>query len=198
MEIRSNTYPDFSSAEEVDVKMFANGADVSVPGAVWNIVTKSGGNQTHGRLSELYISPTFQADNLDDTLRAQGLSYPNSLKYFTDFGADLGGKIVKDKLWFYGAYRNRQNKQAIPGLSAATGPDGLYSTADDVAYLPVIYTHNYTGKLSSADTELPARRVLRARLLGQQRRRREPAGRAAVHSAGSVDDRDVQSDELAR
>jgi hypothetical protein len=148
LEIRSNTYPDFSSAEEVDVKMFANSADVSIPGAVWNIVTKSGGNQFHGRLSELYINPKFQGDNLDATLRSQGLSYPNSLKYFTDFGADLGGKIVQDKLWFYGNFRDRQNKQAIPGLSAAPGPDGQYGTADDVPYFPVIFTRNYTGKLS--------------------------------------------------
>ena len=148
LEIRSNTYPDFSSAEEVDVKMFANSADVSVAGAVWNIVTKSGGNDFHGRISELYINPKFQADNLDATLRAQSLSYPNSLKYFTDFGSDLGGKIIQDKLWFYGNFRHRQNKQAIPGLSLAPGPDGQYGTADDVPYFPVIYTNNYTAKLS--------------------------------------------------
>jgi hypothetical protein len=148
LEIRSNTYPDFSTAEEVDVKLFANSADVSTPGAVWNIVTKSGGNDAHGRLAEQYINSSLQGNNLDSTLIAQGLSYPDRLEYFHDFGADLGGRVVRDKLWFYGNFRNRQNKRTIPGLAASPGNDGVYGTVDDVPQLPVVSTRNYTGKLS--------------------------------------------------
>ena len=44
-EIRSNTYPDFSSAQEIDVRSFGNSADVAESGSVWNLVSKSGGNQ---------------------------------------------------------------------------------------------------------------------------------------------------------
>ena len=157
--IRSNTYPDFSTAEEVDVKLFANSADVSTPGAVWNIVTKSGGNTFHGRIAEQYINSALQGNNLDSTLIAQGLSYPDRLKYFTDFGADLGGRLVRDKLWFYGNLRNRQNKRTIPGLAASPGSDGVYGTVDDIPHLPIVSTKNYTGKLSyqpSANYQLVA------------------------------------------
>ena len=48
-EIRSNTYPDFSSAAEVDIKSFGNSADIAESGSVWNLVSKSGGNDFHGR-----------------------------------------------------------------------------------------------------------------------------------------------------
>ena len=148
LQIRSNTYPDFSTAEEVDVKLFANSADVSTPGAVWNIVTKSGGNDFHGRIAEQYINSRLQGNNLDATLIAQGLSYPDRLRYFSDLGMDLGGRIVRDKLWFYGNFRDRQNKRTIPGLSASPGADGVYGTVDDIPHLPVVSTKNYTSKLS--------------------------------------------------
>ena len=147
-EIRSNTYPDFSSAQEVDVKSFGNSADVAEPGSVWNIVSKSGGNAFHGRLAEQYINDKFQSNNLDDNLRSQGLSFVDSVIYFTDFNADLGGKIVPDKLWFYGAYRDRQNQRSVAGLALTPGADGVYGTGDETPHLPVVWTMNWTGKLS--------------------------------------------------
>jgi outer membrane receptor protein involved in Fe transport len=152
LEIRSNTYPDFSSAEEVDIKTFANGADITTPGAVWNIVTKSGGNQFHGRYAEQYINKAFQSSNIDDTIRAQGLSIADSVRYFSDWNSDLGGKIVKDKLWFYGNFRDRENRRAVAGLASAPGPDGIYGTGDEPPYYPIVYTRNYTGKLSYQPT----------------------------------------------
>ena len=151
-EIRSNTYPDFSSAQEVDVKSFGNSADVAEPGSVWNIVSKSGGNAFHGRYAEQYINDKFQSNNLDDNLRSQGLSFVDSVIYFTDFNADLGGKIVPDKLWFYGAYRHRRNQRSVAGLALTPGADGVYGTGDETPHLPVVWTQNWTGKLSYQPT----------------------------------------------
>ena len=34
----------------------------------------------------------------------QGSDRPNHIDQITDYGADLGGPIVKDKLWFWGSY----------------------------------------------------------------------------------------------
>ena len=147
-EIRSNTYPDWSSAQEVDVRSFGNTADVADAGSVWNLVSKSGGNQFHGRYAEQYINDTFQSNNLDDTLRAQGLSFTDSVVHFSDFNSDLGGKIVPDKLWFYGNFRDRRNKRSVAGLALEPGPDKLYGTGDETPHLPVVWTMNWTGKLS--------------------------------------------------
>jgi hypothetical protein len=152
VEIRSNTYPDFSTAQEVDLKTFANGADVTTPGAVWNIVTKSGGNEFHGRLAEQFMHHQFQSSNTDATLLAQGLTIADSVRYFSDWNSDLGGRIVRDKLWFYGNYRDRENRRAVAGLAASPGPDGVYGTGDEPPYYPIVYTRNYTGKLSYQPT----------------------------------------------
>jgi hypothetical protein len=151
-EIRSNTYPDFSSAQEIDVRSFGNSADIAESGSVWNLVSKSGGNQFHGRYAEQYISDKFQSNNLDDKLRSQNLSFVDSVIHFSDFNSDLGGKVVPDKLWFYGGWRDRRNKRSVAGLALNPGGDGVYGTLDDVPHLPVVWTMNWTGKLSYQPT----------------------------------------------
>jgi hypothetical protein len=151
-EIRSNTYPDFSSAQEVDVRSFGNSADIAEPGSVWNLVSKSGGNQYHGRYAEQYINDKFQSNNLDDKLKSQGLSFTDSVIHFNDFNSDLGGKVIEDQLWFYGAYRDRRNKRSVAGLALTPGPDNKYGTGDETPHLPVVWTMNWTGKLSYQPT----------------------------------------------
>src|SRR5439155_22616572 len=47
----------------------------------------------------------FQADNLDDALRAQGINSGDKLHSRYSASSDLGGRIVRDKLWFYVASR---------------------------------------------------------------------------------------------
>ena len=50
---------------------------------------------------------------------------------YTDFSADLGGRIIRDKLWFYGGILDQRNKRTRIGYSKSAGPDGKYGTADD-------------------------------------------------------------------
>lgn len=151
-QIRSNTYPDFSSAQELDIKSFGNSAEVMESGTVFNLVSKSGGNDFHGRYSEQYINDLFQSVNLDDELRAQGLSFADAVKHYSDFNSDIGGRIVRDRLWFYGNFRDRRNKRSVAGLALEPGADGLYGTGDETPHLPVVWTMNWTGKLSYQPT----------------------------------------------
>ena len=50
----------------------------------------------------------LQSNNLPDELEATrgctAATRPNHTDQITDYGADLGGPIVKDKLWFWGSY----------------------------------------------------------------------------------------------
>jgi hypothetical protein len=48
---------------------------------------------------------SLQANNLTDSLKAQGLTAVNSSKKIWDFNPAWGGPIIKDKLWFYNAFR---------------------------------------------------------------------------------------------
>ncbi len=142
--IIANSIPDLANSQEVDVRSYGNSAEVKEAGAMINVVTKSGGNDFHGRYSEAYM--VQPGDNLSDELAARGLRIGSELKYFNDASGDLGGRIVKDRLWFFGSYRDRRNKTTRPGLQLNAGPDGQYLTGDEPAALPKATLANPTIK----------------------------------------------------
>jgi hypothetical protein len=67
------------------------------PGAVVNAVTKSGGNDWHGDLFEFLRNGNMNARNTFATRH-------DSLKR-NQFGGTFGGKIIRDKLFFFGGYQ---------------------------------------------------------------------------------------------
>ncbi len=138
----------FSAYEEVDVKTFGNTADVDQPGANVQLVVKSGGNQFHGRYNNIFQNDKFSSDNIDDKLRAQGVTKGDSVVYFNDFTADFGGRIIRDKLWFYGSFRDSHNKFTSFGFVQGPGPDGVYQTGDEQTAYPKDRTRGGVGKLS--------------------------------------------------
>lgn len=142
--IIANSVPDLANTEEVDVRTYGNGAEVKEAGALINMVTKSGGNQFHGRYSEAYMRQP--GGNITPELEARGLKVGTSLQYFNDASGDLGGRIVRDKVWFYGSFRDRRNQTTRPGLVLDAGPDGVYLTGDEPAAFPKSTLHNPTIK----------------------------------------------------
>src|SRR6266545_6211283 len=120
-----------STLEEVQIRTSGNDAEVSVPGISMVAIMKSGGNTFHGTYQASTESPRLQADNLDSALEAQGLTATSPLRNFYDVAADFGGRIVRDKLWFYGAYGRQGKKEGVLGFASGPGADGKYLTADD-------------------------------------------------------------------
>ena len=76
-------------------------------GGIINVITKSGGNDFHGDAFAYYSNDSLQASNKhpDDSELFSFVSGYNRL----DYGFDLGGYILKDHLWFFGAYDRVQN-----------------------------------------------------------------------------------------
>ena len=73
-------------------------------GAVVNATIKSGTNQVHGVLYEFVRNDTLDARNFFD---AQRPAYKQN-----QFGADLGGAIIRDKLFAFGDYEGLRIRQA--------------------------------------------------------------------------------------
>ena len=138
--------PDTGATDEVDVKTFGNTADIKEMGPAMNLVFKSGGNDFHGSISGAFMKQP--SDNVDAALLARGFVVGARQQYFTDTGADLGGRIVRDKLWFFGSYRKRFSKSSQPGLVLNAGPDGKYLTGDEPPAYPKFTGQNIDGKLS--------------------------------------------------
>jgi Carboxypeptidase regulatory-like domain len=70
-------------------------------GGIINIVTKTGSNKFHGSVFGTF-SPGFLAARRRQTpTNATSIDVTANNVYNIDFGAELGGPIVKDRLWFY-------------------------------------------------------------------------------------------------
>jgi hypothetical protein len=69
-------------------------------GGVGNVVTKTGGNEYHGDFG-LYVLPGLQARQKEITSLGEAVSTRSQLKLNANLVADVGGYIIKDKLWFY-------------------------------------------------------------------------------------------------
>ncbi len=70
-------------------------------GAVVNVVTKSGSNELHGSVFS-YVTPgALYADRTITPTDVSALDGESNVAYLADVGAELGGPILEDKLWFY-------------------------------------------------------------------------------------------------
>src|SRR5262245_38557720 len=118
-----------NSLEEVQVRTSGNDAEVSTPGVSMIAIMKSGGNQFHGSYRGSYQPGSLQPSNLNDGLRKQGIGSPPKLKTFYDYAGDLGGRIVRDKLWFYGGYAKQLKQEGTLGFAEDPGHDGRYLTS---------------------------------------------------------------------
>jgi hypothetical protein len=139
---------DFAIAEEVDTKTFGTTAETPTVGAQVSLIVKSGGNDFHGRYREEYFNQNLNSSNVDANLRKQGIGTGDALLFSTDFVGDLGGRIIRDKLWFYTGVRFQRNRRTVTGYSKAPGPDGVFGTADDVPGEPPGRNQETTAKLS--------------------------------------------------
>ena len=137
-----------NSLEEVQVRTSGNDAEVSTPGVSMVAIMKSGSNTFHGAYRGSYQPDALQASNLNDELRAQGIGAPPKLKTFYDFAGDLGGRIIRDKLWFYGGYAKQTKTEGTLGFAADAGPDGRYLTGDEPQAYFESTLYQYSAKAS--------------------------------------------------
>ncbi|MEO5742270.1 MAG: carboxypeptidase-like regulatory domain-containing protein, partial [Vicinamibacterales bacterium] len=137
-----------NSLEEVQVRTSGNDAEVSTPGVSMIAIMKSGGNTFHGSYRASYQPGTLQASNLNAKLRAQNIGEAPQLKTFYDVAADLGGRIIKDKLWFYGGYAKQTKSEGTLGFAADPGPDGRYLTGDEPQAYFESSLYQYSLKMS--------------------------------------------------
>ncbi len=100
----------FEFVQEVEVKTGAFGAEYGLAtGGIFNVVTKSGSNEFRGDVFGYFTGQSFVRDTKNFPFQG---SAPNGFSE-ADFGFDLGGPIVKDKLWFFGAFNPQRRKNFL-------------------------------------------------------------------------------------
>jgi len=116
---------DYASFEETTVQSVGNNAESPTRGVQINAIVKSGGNDFHGGAYWSQTNHSLQSSNIDSALRARGVSAGNPIDLWRDISADLGGRIIRDKLWFYYSARRRDENERVLG---AFKPDGTQAT----------------------------------------------------------------------
>jgi outer membrane receptor protein involved in Fe transport len=127
-------YYDYGSIEEVAVETKGHTAEMPWPGVWSNFIAKSGGNEYHGKLYADYQNKSIQAENIDDSMtflcpssRCGDLqpSDLNRMESYHDINGDVGGYLMRDKLWWYGSLRDQNIKVALPNFPVKPFETGL-------------------------------------------------------------------------
>ena len=94
-----------ASTEEISYEFGAISAETGGGGVRVNIIPRDGGNRFSGTAFFNYANSGLQGNNVDDELRAQGITTADSIKRINDTSFAIGGPIKRDKLWFWTAHR---------------------------------------------------------------------------------------------
>jgi len=112
----TTTYFDFDSFEEIQITTGGNDASQATAGVGINFVTKRGGDVPKGSARFITTSEGLQSDNTKDlatpdhggSTELDGYVWnPEfrrvSLTKMRDYGVEIGGPIMKEKFWYWGA-----------------------------------------------------------------------------------------------
>jgi len=120
----------FDTIKEVNVKTEGLNAEYGrFTGAVMEAITKSGGNTFHGDFFAYGAGGALQAEDTTRNLAPQTTTTVAHTGHEWDGGLDVGGFLVKDKLWFFGAYDgiNTRNETTIIRALSTPGSPGINS-----------------------------------------------------------------------
>ena len=112
----SGYVPEVGNAQEVVFSLTGGLGEATTGGPQMNIVGKQGGNQFHGTIFVSGTGSALQGSNLTSDVRAKGLTATNSIKKLWETNLAVGGPIVRDKLWFFGTYRNMVSRQNVASM----------------------------------------------------------------------------------
>jgi hypothetical protein len=142
-----HNYFDYSAIEEARVETIANGPEVSTRGPSLELVLKSGGNELHGSGEAAYTSHRFESNNIGPALRAKGITSGNPLQSRSDVGGTLGGRIIRDRLWFFTAARYRPQNTEMIGSFKPDGSPGIWYRNETLLNQKLSYQMTKSNKL---------------------------------------------------
>jgi carboxypeptidase family protein/TonB-dependent receptor-like protein len=142
--------------EEVQIKTGGYEAEYGrAMGGIVNVVTKSGGNAFKGDAFGYFQSKSLTAARKGDATSDENFTGPpygidDSQRSSQDYGADLGGFVLKDRLWFFGAY-NRVSQDVDQQTLAGTGLPNAGETFP-ISYHSDLFSAKLTARVTDSTT----------------------------------------------
>jgi hypothetical protein len=117
----SMTYYTPATFENIQVSSGSQDITVGTLGVFMNMVTKSGTNHNSGMGLQTYQGGPTQWDNIDTTLKNQGLRpEANAVDYIVNSNGQFGGPIKKNSLFYFGSLNYQATHVNVIGFPAVT------------------------------------------------------------------------------
>ena len=128
--LASPTYFDFDAFEELQLTTGGSDVTIASSGVTVNVVTKRGTNEWRGSGRYFLTDGDWQSDpdissgDAGSNFNGPGGSnnpqnlaafIPNSIDEIKDYGLELGGAVIKDRLWIWGAYGENEINNIVGG-----------------------------------------------------------------------------------
>ena len=127
---------------EVSMAHSGMSAETETAGLQLNYVPKDGGNQFSATARSTFTNSDFQSSTISTELAGRGVTSAPSIRKIWDYGASLGGPIVRDRLWFFTAHRWWGAQNNAPGAFA----NASQGQVDPVTNVPIFVADmNKTG-----------------------------------------------------
>lgn len=138
----SGTNLTMNFVEEVQVMTGGYSAEFGrSTGGVFNVITKSGGNQFSGDAFAYYSDDSWSDKVL--SRETKGSQIAADLTESQDYGLSLGGPILRDRLWFFGAFNPSRRTTDVGETSPLIG-DAATSYKQDTNYYAAKLTFTAT------------------------------------------------------
>jgi hypothetical protein len=111
---------DVVNTEEIAINVGGGLGESDIGGPIMNIIPRSGGNVFSGTAFFSNAGEWSSGENLTDEITAlnPNLREAPGVKTAYDWSASLGGPIMKDRLWFFGSYRDLSSQVVMEGIQA--------------------------------------------------------------------------------
>jgi hypothetical protein len=105
-----------AGSQEVVLTTSGGLGEAETAGTTLNVIPRDGGNTFSGTLFMSGANGSMQGSNYTQALRDAGLRSPQELRKVFEFNPMGGGRLIRDKLWFYLTYREVTAENTIPGM----------------------------------------------------------------------------------
>ena len=152
--------------DSVSVTSSAASADQGLAGSsAITLITKSGTNELHGSAFEINNNQEYNARNY--FLKA-GTAKPDAI--YNNYGATLGGAVIKNKLFYFVSLDATAQKQIVNGTYTVPTADqrlGNFGAYSNIIYNPYTGNADGSGRVAFAGNSVPNSLLSPAALLAQ-------------------------------
>jgi len=165
--------PPTDSIESANIVTNSFNAEQGAAGGIAaNLIVKSGTNHFHGGAWEYNSISQFNARQYFVRRPGPGIAFSTTDGYpkniYNEFGANIGGRIVKDKLFFFFGYNKTSIRKFVTGGAMTIAPtavrNGDFSSVSTPIFDPLTGAADGSGRTAFPGNKIPANRLSAAGL----------------------------------